>query len=70
MNYKNELFQLRNDELGVLPINYRLMKKLRPQESKIIKLEESEFHQTKAFELYAFYKSISPCFNINLADEK
>ena len=69
MKKVNELFQLPNEELGILPINYRLMKKISLQERRSIKFEESEFHQTKAYELRGFYKSISPCFNVNQIDE-
>ena len=63
MKYNNELFQLPLNKLGVLPINYRIMKKLTNKERKCIKIEESEYYQTKAYELKGFYKSIAPCFN-------
>ncbi len=59
-----------NANLKFIPINYRLMKKLSSEERLRVRIAVSEFHQTKIYKLNEFYKSVSPCINVNENNDK
>lgn len=64
-----DFFQEPNANLQIIPINYRLMKKLSSEERLRVNIAESEFHQTKTYKLNVFYKSVSPCVNFKRKDD-
>lgn len=60
-----DFFEVSNANLQIIPINYRLMKKLTSGERLKVRIADSEFHQTKTYKLNEFYKPVSPCVNFN-----